>query len=105
MAALFFKVYYFDIEILNYTRGISLTILFRKLLLPIITSLYFYITVFFKKFIYSKNYISDMLLNYMKLLFVWLTSLIGLIFIVNIAFKNFWGRARPNEVVDFGGTE
>ena len=28
---------------------------------------------------------------------------IGLIFLINIIFKNMWGRARPNEIIDFGG--
>ena len=36
---------------------------------------------------------------------LWSSSLVGLILIINLAFKNFWGRARPNEVVDFGGIQ
>ena len=33
-----------------------------------------------------------------------MSSLVGLGFIINLTFKNFWGRARPNEVLDFGGS-
>ena len=34
---------------------------------------------------------------------LWLSSLVGLIFIINLIFKNSWGRSRPNEVIEFGG--
>ena len=37
-------------------------------------------------------------------MFIWFTSLVGLILIINLIFKNFWGRPRPNDIVEFGGT-
>ena len=71
---------YFDIEILNYTRGISLTILFRKLLLPMIL-LYIFVLPFFSKNSFIKKLYFGYAFNLYEIIFVWLTSLIGLIFI------------------------
>jgi lipid A 4'-phosphatase len=37
-------------------------------------------------------------------LFLFLGLLIGPGFVANVVFKDHWGRARPREVVEFGGT-
>ena len=39
-----------------------------------------------------------------EIIFLWVSSLISLVFIVNFSLKNLWGRSRPNDVLDFGGT-
>ena len=38
-------------------------------------------------------------------MFLWLTSVIGLIFIINLILKNFWGRSRPGDILQLGGKE
>ena len=65
--------------------------------------LYIFVLPFFSKNSFIKKLYFGYAFNLYEIIFVWLTSLISLIFIVNIAFKNFWGRARPNEIVDLGG--
>lgn len=100
----FLQRYYFNIEIFNYNRGTSLTILFRKLFLLVILLYIFVLPLFSKKLFIQKLYFGY-IFKFNENVFLWLSSLFGLIFIINLALKNFWGRARPNEVLDFGGTE
>ena len=51
-----------------------------------------------------KQYITLEEFKLYEIIFLWVSSLIGLIFIVNFGLKGLWGRARPNDVLDFGGT-
>jgi len=47
---------------------------------------------------------SDKALKYRKMaLFVFLVFFIGSVLVVNVVFKQHWGRPRPNQVVTFGG--
>ena len=36
---------------------------------------------------------------------LWVSQIISVLIFVNLILKNFWGRARPNDVVEFGGKE
>ena len=94
---------YFKIDILNYSRGINPTILFRKIFLPVILLYIFILPILSKKTFIKKIYFEYVFKLY-EIIFLWVSSLIGLIFIVNFGLKGLWGRARPNDVLDFGGT-
>ena len=39
-----------------------------------------------------------------EILFIWASGIITSIFVVNVLLKNTWGRARPNDILQFGGT-
>ena len=69
----------------------------------LIILLYILILPFLSKNSFIKKLYFGYTFKLNEIIFVWLSSLIGLVFIINIAFKNFWGRARPNEIVDLGG--
>ena len=36
---------------------------------------------------------------------LWISQIISVLIFVNLTLKNLWGRARPNDVVEFGGKE
>ena len=36
---------------------------------------------------------------------LWISQIISVLIFVNLILKNFWGRARPNDVVELGGKE
>ena len=36
---------------------------------------------------------------------LWISQIISVLIFVNLTLKNFWGRARPNDVVEMGGKE
>ena len=38
------------------------------------------------------------------ILFIWITLIINLIFIINLFLKNVWGRPRPEDIFELGGT-
>ena len=40
-----------------------------------------------------------------EILFIWATSFINVLIIVNLLLKNLWGRARPGDVLELGGKE
>ena len=99
----FLQRHYFNLEILNYSRGINPTILFRKLFLPIMLFYIFILPCFSQKSFFQKLYFGH-IFKLKEILFIWFTSFVGLILIINLIFKNFWGRSRPNDIIEFGGT-
>lgn len=96
--------YYFNLEIFNYSRGTNPTILFRKLFLPAILFYIFILPFISNKLFFQQLYFGH-IFKLKEIVFLWLTSLIGLVFIINLGFKNFWGRSRPNDIISFGGFE
>tara|TARA_X000000368_G_C23052758_1_gene722279 strand:- start:2788 stop:4125 length:1338 start_codon:yes stop_codon:yes gene_type:complete len=40
-----------------------------------------------------------------NILFIFSSLIINLLFVVNLILKNFWGRARPNDILQLGGKE
>ena len=43
--------------------------------------------------------------NLKKVFFLWGATLFNFIVIVNLLLKNLWGRARPGDIIQFGGKE
>lgn len=35
--------------------------------------------------------------------YIWITNILCLLFVINLILKSFWGRARPNEILELGG--
>ena len=40
-----------------------------------------------------------------SIVYLWISQIISVLITVNLILKNFWGRARPNDVIEFGGKE
>jgi len=40
-----------------------------------------------------------------KILFLWISVIFNIVIVVNLLLKNFWGRARPNDILQLGGKE
>ena len=40
-----------------------------------------------------------------EIFLLWSSQIIGVLIFVNLILKNFWGRARPNDVTQLGGLE
>jgi lipid A 4'-phosphatase len=80
------------------------TIFVRQIILPMILLYLFFIPCLglmlpLKKFYFNFN------LKNKEVLFVFTAALFNLLIVVNVIFKNTWGRARPNDVLQLGGSE
>ena len=80
------------------------TIFVRQIILPMILLYLFFIPSLglmlpLKKFYFNFN------LKNKDVLFVFTAALFNLLIVVNVIFKNTWGRARPNDVLQLGGSE
>ena len=76
----------FNIEILNYSRIINPTVMFRKLFLPIILFYIFILPFFSRKLFFQKLYFGH-IFKLKEVVFLWLASVIGLIFLINLIYK------------------
>ncbi len=76
----------------------------RKILLPIMVLLVFFVPI---AAVLKQIYFKEKILNIAVREWVYLFSclIIGTGIVVNSIFKSFWGRARPNDTLDFGGQE
>ena len=80
------------------------TIFFRNILLPI-TLFYILIVPLISKLIPINKIYFDYSFSIKEILFVWVALCINLILVINLFFKIFWGRARPGDVLEFGGED
>ncbi len=81
----------------------KITIFFRKFLLPAIIIYILFLPILsfllpIKKIYFNYKFVVK------DLLFLWTISFFNLLLIVNLALKNFWGRGRPGDVFEFGGS-
>ena len=81
-----------------------ITVLFRDVLLPIILVYTLVLPIISKLIPINKLYFGYNF-STKEILFVWTTLFINLILIINLFFKNYWGRARPGDVLEFGGND
>ena len=81
-----------------------ITIVFRKILLPIIIVYIFFLPILSMilpiKTIYFGHHF-----RVREIVFIWVSGFINLLIVVNLFFKNLWGRARPNDIFELGGKE
>ena len=80
----------------------KITIFARKLFLPfillyliIIPLVFYYPSI--KKIYFNYNFSSK------EVFFIFFSTIFNLVIFVNLFLKNFWGRARPNDIVNLGG--
>ncbi len=82
----------------------TLSIIFRDIFLPFLIFYLLVLPIIAYFLPINKLYMGhNFLLK--ELVFVVLTSLTALVLVVNILLKNLWGRTRPNDIFQFGGTD
>ena len=76
----------------------------RKMLLPLLALLVFFVPI---AAVIKQIYFKEKILNIPVREWVYLFSclIVGTGVVVNSIFKNLWGRARPNDTIQFGGQE
>ena len=76
----------------------------RKMLLPLLVLLVFFVPI---AAVFKQIYFKEKILNIPVREWVYLFSclIVGTGVVVNSIFKNLWGRARPNDTIQFGGQE
>lgn len=82
----------------------SIAIFFRKILLPLIL-LYLLVLPVISIFLPLKKIYLNLKLKTRDIFFIFSTVIFNLLFVINLLLKNTWGRARPNDVSQFGGNE
>ena len=80
------------------------TILFRKILLPIIIIYVFFLPILSMILPINTIYFGHHF-KIREIVFIWVSGFINLLIVVNLFFKNLWGRARPNDILELGGKE
>ena len=76
----------------------------RKIILPLLALLAFFIPIAaaVKQYIYGEKILNIPLRDWT---FLFSSLILGTGVIVNLIFKSFWGRARPNDTIVFGGDQ
>ena len=80
------------------------SILFRDILLPLILIYILILPVVGRFFKIDKIFFSYKF-SIKEIVLLWVSQIISVLIFVNLILKNFWGRARPNDVVELGGKE
>ncbi len=80
------------------------SILFRDILLPLIL-IYILILPIVGRFLKIGKIFFNYKFTIKEIVLLWTSQIISVLIFVNLILKNFWGRARPNDVVELGGTE
>jgi len=81
-----------------------ITILARKIFLPFLILYILVIPIISLYFPVNKIYFNYKF-NLKKILFLWVSVIFNIVIVVNLLLKNFWGRARPNDILQLGGKE
>ena len=80
------------------------SIIFRKILLPLLLIYIFVLPIISKLLPIQKIYFGYKF-SFPEIFYVWLSGIITMLLVVNVFLKNMWGRARPNDILPFGGIE
>ena len=79
-----------------------ITILAREIFLPFLVLYILIIPILSLYFPINKIYF-DFKFNLKKIIFLWGSVVFNILIVINLFLKSFWGRARPNEIFEFGG--
>ncbi len=80
------------------------SILFRDILLPLIL-IYILILPIVGRFFKIDKIFFNYKFSFKEIVLLWISQIVSVLIFVNLILKNFWGRARPNDVVGLGGKE
>lgn len=81
-----------------------MTILAREIFLPFVV-LYILILPIISLYLPLNKIYFGFDFDFKKIIFLWLSFIFNLVVIVNILLKGFWGRARPNDILELGGKD
>ncbi len=95
--------YYGDSQFLLQAYNI-LSIIFRKILLPIII-IYILFFPILGKFINIEKIYFGYKFSYNEIVLIWFSQISVILIFVNLVLKNMWGRSRPGDITEFGGTD
>ena len=80
-----------------------MSLFFREFLLPAIL-----IYLLFAPFIAMYFNIDKLFLGHSfsikEIALIWVSQALGILILVNLVLKNYWGRERPGDIIDFGGS-
>jgi lipid A 4'-phosphatase len=80
------------------------SLMFRKFLLPSLI-VYIFVLPTLSKLPLIQKFFFNYIFSFKEIMFIWITGLTTLILFINILLKDMWGRARPNDILNFGGEE
>ena len=80
------------------------SIFFRDILLPCIIIYILIIPIFSKYFQLNKIYFGYRF-SLREIIMIWFSQIVTVLIVVNGLFKVFWGRARPDDVIQLGGLD
>ena len=79
-----------------------ISILFRKILIPVVL-FYIFVLPVLSNYIPIKKFFFGHKFSTKEIFFIFVSSLTTIIVIINFFLKDLWGRTRPNEILEFGG--
>ncbi len=82
----------------------SLTVFFRKILLPMVI-VYIFILPAISLFFPLKIIFMNHKFKFKDIIFLWGSGILNLLIVVNLLLKNNWGRSRPGDIIQLGGEE
>ncbi len=80
------------------------SLIFRDILLPFLL-LYVFILPIIGSFTPIQKIYFGHKFQLKEIIFVWISGVTTLIVVINILLKDMWGRARPNDIIEFGGKD
>ncbi|MDC3112329.1 phosphatase PAP2 family protein [Pelagibacteraceae bacterium] len=80
------------------------SIIFRDILLPLML-IYILVLPIVGRFTNIDKIFFNYKFSISEIFLLWISQIICVLIFVNLILKNFWGRARPNDVVELGGKE
>jgi len=81
-----------------------LSIFFRQILIPIIIFYLLILPIFTKYSLIQILYLNNEF-SWKDIVYLWSSQIFTLLLFVNLVLKNFWGRARPNDIQEFEGDD
>ncbi len=79
-----------------------LSFLFREILIPLILIYLLFLPILSKYINIGKIYFNHKF-SISQILLIWTSQILSTVIAVNLLLKNLWGRARPGDVLEFGG--
>jgi lipid A 4'-phosphatase len=80
------------------------SVVFRKILLPTLI-IYVFVLPVVGKIIPIEFLFFNYKFSLKEIFFIWLSGIFTLGLVVNFFLKNLWGRSRPNDIFQFGGSD
>ena len=95
--------YYGDAQFFLQSQQL-LSVVFRDILLPFLVIYIFILPVIGGVFSVRKIYFGHRFC-FKEIVFILIAGATTLVLVVNVLLKNMWGRARPNDILQFGGND